>query len=160
MTLAAGRVRTAGPVVHPRLSAIVTAVSCLAHLWFAVENQHGAWLNALLLALAAVCVPCTVHIWRHSSVQALRQVMASALLMVAVHGFLLLAAGSSGHSHPAAGHAAAGAGTGNPSAAAGLLAVIALEITAALLAATLVARLRNDERAPTSHSGGNGTGTF
>jgi hypothetical protein len=133
--------------VHPRLSAVVTAVSCLAHLWLAVENQHGAWLNALMLALAAVCVPCTVHIWRHSRVQALRQVMASALLMVVVHGFLLLAAGSSGHSHPAAGRSAAGAGTGDPSAAVGLLAVIALEITTALLAATLVARLRNEARA-------------
>jgi hypothetical protein len=146
MTLAAGRVRTAGPVLHPRLCAVITAVSCLAHLCLAVENHHGAWLNALMLALAAVCVPCTVHIWRHSRVTAVRQVMASALLMVAVHSFLLLGSGAPGH-----GHSAGVAGTGGPTAAADLLAVLALEITTALLAATLVARLRvNHQRLPST----------
>ncbi|CAI3803799.1 hypothetical protein [Pseudarthrobacter sp. MM222] len=145
MTLAAGRVRQ-GPVLHPRLCAVLTAASCLTHLWLAVENHHGAWLNAVMLALAAVCVPCTVHIWRHSRITALRQVMASALLMVAVHGFLLLGSGASGH-----GHQAGVAGTGDPSATTDLLAVVALEITTALLAATLVARLRvNQQRLPST----------
>ena len=143
MTLDKGRVRTAGPVLHPRLCAVLTAASCLAHLWLAVENHHDAWLNALMLALAAVCVPCTVHIWRHSRVTALRQVMASAVLMVTVHGFLLLESGASGHAHPA------GVAAGDLLAGADLLAVLALEITTALLAATLVARLRvNQQRLP------------
>jgi hypothetical protein len=132
-------VRNAGPVLHPRLCAVITAGSCLAHLWLAVDNHHGAWLSVLMLALAAVCLPCTVHIWRHSRVSALRQVMAAALIMVAVHVVLLLGAGSGGHNH-GAGPASkvldtSGAGT--------LLAVIALEMTTALLAATLVARLRS-----------------
>ncbi|MDP9999359.1 MULTISPECIES: hypothetical protein [Pseudarthrobacter] len=146
MTLAAGRARNAGPVLHSRLCAIITAASCIAHLALAVENHHGAWLNVLMLALAAVCVPCVVHIWRHCRVTALRRVMASALLMVVVHGVLLLASGASGHGHstgmssvlPTSGAAASGA-----AGAAGLLAVIGMEITTALLAATLVARLRS-----------------
>ena len=137
MTLAAGRVRNAGPVLHSRLCAIVTAASCFAHLGLALENHHGAWLNVMMLALAAVCVPCTVHIWRHGRIPALQRVMGCALLMVAVHALLLLGSGASGHSHSAPVSAAADA-----SGAAGLLAVISLEITTALVAATLVARLR------------------
>ena len=133
------RVRTSGPVLHPRLCAVVTAGSCLAHLWLAVENHHGAWLNVLMLALAAVCLPCAVHIWRHSRVSALRQVMAAALIMVAVHVVLLLGVSSGGHNH-SAGPASKVVDT---SGAGAVLAVIALEITTALLAATLVARPRS-----------------
>jgi hypothetical protein len=144
VTLAAGRVRKAGLVLHSRLCAIVTAASCLAHLALAVENHHGAWLNVLMLALAAVCVPCAVHIWRHGRVTALRRVMASALLMVVVHGALLLGNGASGHSH-SAGMPAAPVAPDAPDAsgAAWLLAVIGMELTTALLAATLVARRRS-----------------
>jgi hypothetical protein len=145
VTLAAGRVRDAGLVLHSRLCAIITAASCLAHLALAVENHHGAWLNVLMLALAAVCVPCAVHIWRHSRVTALHRVMASAVLMVAVHGALLLGSGASGHSHSAGMPAVSGAP--DSSGAAGLLAVIGMEITTALLAATLVARLRRSSAA-------------
>ena len=137
MTLAVGRVRNAGLVLHSRLCAIITAASCVAHLALAVENRHGVWLNVLMLALAAVCVPCTVHIWRHGRIAALQRVMGCALLMVAVHALLLLASGASGHSHSAGVSAAA-----DTSGAASLLAVIGLEITTALVAATLVATLR------------------
>lgn len=138
MTTTAGRVRSAGPVLHPRICAALTAVSCLVHLWLAASGHHGAWLGVLMIALAAVCVPCTVHIWRHSRVGALHQVTVSALAMVGLHAVLLLGAGGAGHVH-------GGRPTSNAvdtSGAAGLLLVIGLEITTALLAATLVARLR------------------
>lgn len=116
----------------------MTAASCLTHLGLAAGNQHGTWLNLLMLAMVAVCLPCAVHIWRHGRVTAVRQVMAAALAMTGVHAVLLLGAGSGGAGHihhgTAAGAAPAGSGA--------LLAVIALEVTTALLAATLLARLR------------------
>jgi hypothetical protein len=108
------------------------------HLWLAASGHHGAWLGILMIGLAAVCVPCTVHIWRHSRIGALHQVTVSAVAMITLHSILLLGAGGAGHSH-------GGGPTSNaldPSGAAGLLLVIGLEITTALLAATLVARLR------------------
>ena len=136
-----GRVRTAGPRFHPRVCAVVTAASCAVHVWLAVENHHGLWLTIVMLVLAAVCVPCAVHIWRHSRIAALQQVIACAVLMVAFHWLLLLGRPASGH-----GHSAAGSSIGDTSAAGGLLAVIGMEITTALLAATLIARLRRGTR--------------
>lgn len=100
------------------------------------------WLNLLMLAMVAVCLPCAVHIWRHGRVSALRQVMASALAMTGVHAFLLLGAGASGHAHDGAAAAASAAAGVAHSGAGALLAVIALEVTTALIAATLLARLR------------------
>ncbi len=138
MTTTAGRVRSAGPVLHPRICAALTAVSCAVHLWLAASGHHDAWLGILMIALAAVCIPCTVHIWRHSRVGALHQVTISALAMVGLHAVLLLGAGGAGHAH-------GGRPSSNvvdTSGAAQLLLVIGLEITTALLAATLVARLR------------------
>ncbi|HJW00632.1 MAG TPA: hypothetical protein VJ617_16185 [Arthrobacter sp.] len=134
------RARISGPVLHPRLCAVVVAASSAVHVWLAVQNQHGAWLSALMLALAGVCLPCALHIWRHSRVAAIRRVMACAVSMAALHGLLLLVGGGSG------GHAHTGVPPSNvadASGAGGLLPVIALEITTALLAATLVARLRS-----------------
>ncbi len=110
----------------------------MAHLWLAVSGNHGAWLGFLMIAMAAVCLPCTVHIWRHSRVVSLHQVTAAALAMVVLHAVLLLGAGGSGHAH--GGGPASNAV--DSSGAAQLLLVIGLEITTALLAATLVARLR------------------
>ena len=141
----AGGVRSlagiAGIVFHSRICAVVTAASCLTHLWLAAGNQHGTWLNLLMLAMVAVCLPCAVHIWRHGRTRALRQVMAAALAMTAVHAVLLLGAGPGGAGHGHLGSAAAAAGSA-PAGSGALLAVIALEITTALLAATLLARLR------------------
>jgi hypothetical protein len=145
MTATRGRGRPTGPVLHPRICAVVTAFSCLTHLFLVAENHHGLWLNAIMLAMVAVCLPCTLRIWRGSPVGALRKVMASAVAMTALHAFLLLGAGAgagagaAGHSHGVSGMPAAGAAG---SAGGGLLAIIALEIMTALLAATLVARLR------------------
>src|SRR4051812_43201146 len=121
----AGRVRARGHVLHPRTCAAVTAASCGAHLWLVAGNQHGTWLNVLMLAMVAVCLPCAVHIGRRARVQPLRQVMASALAMTGVHAVLLLCAGTgaSGHIHPAAA-AAAPASAGAASSGAGALLVI------------------------------------
>jgi hypothetical protein len=120
----------------------VTAASCLAHLCLVAGNQHGTWLNVLMLAMVAVCLPCAVHIWRRPRARALRQVMASALAMTGVHAVLLLGFGagaSGGHVHHGAATAAAAV---PPSDSGALLAIIALELTTALAAATLLARLR------------------
>jgi hypothetical protein len=147
VSVAAGwgrRAGVAGLVFHSRICAAVTAASCLAHLWLAAGNQHGTWLNVLMLAMVAVCLPCAVHIWRHGRVTAVRQVMAAALAMTGVHAVLLLGAGSggAGHIHNGAAAAAAAAAGAAPAGPVALLAVIALEVTTALLAATLLARLR------------------
>jgi Kef-type K+ transport system membrane component KefB len=123
----------------------MTAASCLVHVWLVAGNHHGLWLNLVMLAMVAVCLPCTVHIWRHGQVRALRRVTASALAMTGVHALLLLGAGAgagaaaSGHIHHAAAPASASAA---PSGAVALLAIIAVEVTTAMLAATLLARLR------------------
>ena len=138
MTTMTGRVRSTGPVLHPRICAVLTAVSCLVHLWVAAWGHHGAWLGVLMIAVAAICVPCTFHIWRHSRVGALHQVTVSAVAMIALHSVLLLGAGGAGHAHGGGPASSVADTTG----AAGLLLVIGLEITTALLAATLVARLR------------------
>ena len=133
-----------GGMLHSRVCALVTAASCLAHAWLAAGNHHAAWLSALMLAMVAVCLPCALHLWRHSNVAALHRVMASAVGMAAVHTFLLLASGGSAHSHAAAagGLAESEGGGAGESAAAVMLLVVALEMTTAFLAATLVARLR------------------
>ena len=130
--------RRACTPLHSRACAVMTAASCLAHVWLAAGSHHGLWLSALMLAMVAVCMPCTVHVWRRSSVAALRRIMASGIAMAVLHAFLLLAPAGPAHSHAAAAAAAGPEG----SAAAALLAVIALEITTAFLASTLVARLR------------------
>jgi hypothetical protein len=138
-TTAAGCGRAGGSVLHPRLVAVVTAVSCVVHLWVAAVGHHGVWLGVLMVALTAVCVPCTVHIWRHSRVGALHQVIVSALLMVALHTVVLLGAGGAGHAHGGRPASSAAHATGSTQ----LLLVIGLELATALLAATLVARLRH-----------------
>jgi len=135
-----------GIVFHSRTCAAVTAASCLAHLWLVAGNQHGTWLNLLMLAMVAVCLPCAVHILRHGRISALRQVMAAALAMTGVHAVLLLGAGAGGAGHSHHGTAAAASAGAAPSGSGALLAVMALEMTTALLAATLLARLRAQPR--------------
>ena len=137
-TTAAGRPGAKGPVLHSRLVAVVTAAGCAAHLWLAAAGRHGLWLSVFMLALAAVCLPCTVHIWRHSRMGALHQVTVAAVAMAALHGFLLLGAGGAGHAHAGAPPSSLAHANGAPE----LLLVIALELMTALLAASLVSRLR------------------
>lgn len=131
--------RSDGPTLHAKMCGAVTAGSCLFHLWLVAENRHALWLNALMLAMVAVCLPCTVHIWRHLRIGPLQRVMASAVVMAILHVFLFLGTGAGSHHH--APSAAAMTGSGGHSAAMSL-GVIGLELTTALLAATLVARLR------------------
>jgi hypothetical protein len=131
------RARTSGPVLHPRVCAVLTIFSCLIHLWIAGSGQHGPWLNLLMVGLAAVCMPCAVHIWRHSRLQDLHRVTAAALAMVALHSILLFGSGG-GHSH--SGRPVTG--LDKASGATQLLLIIGLELLSALIAATLVARLR------------------
>lgn len=118
--------------------AVVTVLCCAAHLWLAASGHHGAWLTVLMVVLAAACLPCAVHIWRYSRVGALHQVAGAAAAMAGLHAFLLLGSGSAGHSHA---HVPASSAA-HADAAGGLLLVIALELVTALLAASLVARLR------------------
>ena len=141
MTVAGGVDRRAGLGLHSRICAAVTAASCLLHVWLVAGNQHGLWLNVLMLAMVAVCLPCALHIWRHGQVRALRRVTASALAMTAVHALLLLGAGAGDHIHHETAAAPAAAGAAFSSAGA-LLAIIAVEVTTAMLAATLLARHR------------------
>lgn len=141
-TTTEGRVRANGPVLHARLVAVVTAVSCAAHLWLAASGGHGVWVSIVMLVLAAVCVPCAVHIWRHCTADALHKVSGTALVMVAVHTALLLGAGGAGHAHAGT----ASTYNGDNSANAQLLLVIAVEMATAMLTATLVARLRHRGR--------------
>ena len=165
MTALPGWGRTAGPVpgtspfatgrrvLHARAVSLVTAASCVVHLWLVAGNHHGPWLGAVMLAMVGVCLPCAVHLWRGGRERALRQVMGCALAMTGLHAVLLLGgsafsgAGAPGHSHAGA---AAGAGFVGSAAwgsgAGGLLAVVVLEITTAFLAATLLARLRSVPR--------------
>jgi hypothetical protein len=75
--------------------------------------------------------------------------MACALTMAVLHAFLLLAGGSSDHGHPMSVGAVVGAAT---SAAAASLAIIGVEITTALVAATLIARLRSVPEGPVSQA--------
>jgi hypothetical protein len=135
-----------GIVFHSRICAAVTAASCLAHLWLVAGNQHGTWLNLLMLAMVAVCLPCAVHILRHGRSSALRRVMAAALAMTGVHAVLLLGAGAGGAGHSHHGTAAAASAGAAPSDSLALLSVMALELSTALLAATLLARFRAQPR--------------
>ena len=138
-----------GRILHSRAVAVVTAGSCAVHLWLAAVNHHGVWPGAVMLAMVGVCLPCAVHLWRGAGERSLRQVMGCALAMTALHAVLLLgvpaiAGGVPGHAH--AGAAAQLGGAGDASRAAGLMAVVGLEITTAFLAATLLARLRSVPR--------------
>ena len=145
-------------VLHSRAVSLVTAASCVVHLWLVAGNHHGPWLGAVMLAMVGVCLPCAVHLWRGGREKALRQVMGCALAMTALHAVLLLGGsafsggGASGHFHTGAapgadllGSGAVGSGTLGSGAGA-LLAVVVLEITTAFLAATLLARLRSVPR--------------
>ncbi|MBT2596875.1 hypothetical protein [Arthrobacter sp. ISL-72] len=156
----AGPVFRRRPVVHSRIVAAVTVGSCLVHLGLAAGNHHGPWLNLLMLAMAGICLPCAVHIWRHGRERALRQVMACALVMTALHAILLLRGGAGlggaalgGHGHhgtpvlsvlelPALELSVLELQGAGAASAEGMLAVVVLEITTAMLAATLLARLR------------------
>ncbi|MFE4541675.1 hypothetical protein [Arthrobacter sp. NPDC056727] len=136
----------AGRMLHSRAVAAVTAASCVVHLWLVAGNHHGLWLGAVMIVMVGVCLPCALHLWHGAREAALRQVMGCALAMTALHAVMLLGtpvlSGALGHSHAGAAADAGLSGSG----AAGLMAMVVLEITTAFLAATLLARLRSVPR--------------
>lgn len=110
-----------------------------------------------MLAMAAFCLPCVLPLWRAGSVPAARMLMASALLMVAVHAVpLLVRDGSGGHHHAAGPAVAAVSAAAGAEATAALLAVVGWELVVAMLAATWLRRrehfreCRPDPAAPAS----------
>jgi hypothetical protein len=108
-----------------------------------------------MLAMVGVCLPCAVHLWRGAGERPLRQVMGCALAMTALHAVLLLyvpasGGGLSGHAHAGAAVPGAAAVAVTASEPAGLMAIVAVEITTAFLAATLLARLRSVPRTAAS----------
>lgn len=101
-------------------------------------------MAVLAAAMAVACLPCAWHLWRGPSVGAARAVIAMSLAMVAVHGTLVVAGAGvhgdaqSGH---AQGHHAAASAPVDPHAQT-MLAIIAVELSTALLAAAWVRRQR------------------
>ncbi|MBJ2121496.1 hypothetical protein I6N91_10955 [Arthrobacter sp. MSA 4-2] len=109
-----------------------------------IGSHHPWWLNVLMIVMVAVCLPCAVHIWRRPTTPVLHQVMISALSMAVLHAGLMLAPGTSAppdHSH---GNGSAAASQVTDAANEQTLGVIGLEIGTAMLASTLVARIRSN----------------
>ena len=124
-----------------RLCSAVALVSIAAHLWMAWEHRAMPWESALMVVMAAVCLPCAVAVWRHAHDKAVQLLMVMALLMVAVHAALLLAPGAMAASHGSMGSMTMPVhGDGNQMDA--MLGIIALELVVALMAAWVVRRSR------------------
>ncbi|MFW3168765.1 hypothetical protein [Geodermatophilus sp. CPCC 206100] len=87
-------------VVRPvRLAALASALGGCAHLGTAWAHP-GAAVRVLLVAMAAVCLPCAVHLWRGragAGTWCVTVLMAAA--MVLVH-LVLVASGGHGHHDP------------------------------------------------------------
>lgn len=130
-----------GPFLHARICAWAVFLSSAMHLWMAVGEHHPWWMKGVMLTMVGVCLPCALHIWRHSSVKALQKVAAWAVGMAALHLLLVLAAPSAGHAHGMVlPHARSSTGP--------TLVIIAVEMALALTASTLVARLRAGQFQP------------
>ncbi|MFC4371983.1 hypothetical protein [Citricoccus nitrophenolicus] len=132
-------------LLHGRLCAGATAGSCVLHI-FLVNSLHPWWLNLMIIVMVGVCVPCAAHIWHRPKVRALRQISIAALMMAALHAGLMLFQTPQGHVHGTQ-HSVMLQVTdaGNAS----TVAVIVVELLTALLASTLLARLRREGSAQT-----------
>lgn len=145
----AGEGRRAG--LPARLCATVALASVGAHVWMGWQHRAMPWEAALMLLMAAVCLPCAVDVWRGAHRRAVTILFAMALAMVAVHGALLVGSGSMGaHQHGAMsamgamgsmGDAGAQGAAANPLAAS-MLGIIALELGVAMAAAWVMRRTR------------------
>ncbi|MCW2135429.1 hypothetical protein [Arthrobacter sp. VKM Ac-2550] len=133
----------AGTGWHARLCSLAAFVAIAAHFWMAWAHRDSWWQAGVMLAMAVVCLPCALVLWRTAGVEPAKMLMLAALAMAAFHAVLLLLPnGGVGHSHhtgvaalaPAA--TAAGAGTG------GMLVLISWEIVTGMLAATWLRRRR------------------
>ncbi|MHA7303747.1 hypothetical protein ACX80E_00625 [Arthrobacter sp. TMN-49] len=125
-----------------RLCAAVALAAVGAHVWMAWAHRAMPWESALMLLMAAACLPCAVDVWRRGHERAVRLIFVMSLVMVAVHVALLLGSGSKpGSHHGGMGAQLAGAADSHPQPAA-MLGVVALELAVAFLAARLMRRGR------------------
>ncbi|MEB7502898.1 hypothetical protein [Arthrobacter koreensis] len=128
--------RSAALRLHGRACAGLAVLNAAVHLL--LFQGHGWFLGTAMVLMAAACLYCALRLWRAPDAGEARMMMGSGLSMAGIHAALLLAGGlGGGH----AGHTGQ-ASTGSASGDTGMLLVLALELAAALTAATLVARLR------------------
>lgn len=131
-----------------RLCAAVALGSVGAHAWMAWEHRAMPWEGALMLLMAAACLPCAVFVWRRGHERSVQLLFVMALAMVAVHAVLLLAPGSTaGRGHGGMDPMGAMGTMGGSMAGvvmqpAPMLGVIALELAVAMLAAWAMRRSR------------------
>jgi hypothetical protein len=112
------------------------------------EHRAMPWEGALMLLMAAACLPCAVFVWRRGHERSVQLLFVMALAMVAVHAVLLLAPGSTaGRGHGGMDPMGAMGTMGGSMAGvvmqpAPMLGVIALELAVAMLAAWAMRRSR------------------
>lgn len=130
----------AGPGFHARACAGAALLSAALHLQMA--GQHAGLMAGAMALMALMCLPCVLPLWRSGSVGAARMMMGGALAMVAVHAVLLLAAGGGGAGHQHGGVPAVAVATDGAGAQATftMLALVAWELAAAMLAAAWLRR--------------------
>lgn len=102
-----------------------------------------SWESALMLLMAAACLPCAVTLWRHGHERAVQIMFTMSLAMVGVHAALLLGPGAVVGSHHGGGHPIITSAVGSHPQPMAMLAVIALELAVALLAAWAMRRSRD-----------------
>jgi len=132
-----------------RLCAAIALASVGAHVWMAWEHRAMPWEGALMLLMAAACLPCAVSVWRRGHVRGVQLLFGMALTMVGVHTILLLAPGAmAGHGHGGMGSMGSTASMGVDLAggvpgSVSMLGIVALELALAALAAWSMRRARS-----------------
>ena len=122
--------------LHGRACAGLAGVNAAAHL--VLFQGHGWFLGMAMVMMAAACLYCALRLWHAPDAGEARMMMGSGLSMAGIHAALLLAGGLGGGHAGHSGQPSPGSASGDT----GMLLVLALELAAALTAATLVARLR------------------
>ncbi|KAE8765774.1 hypothetical protein [Georgenia thermotolerans] len=126
-----------------RAVALGSALAVVAHIGMAVTMRHDGLLAPAMVAMALMCLPCTVALWRGGQAGALRMLIGASAAMALVH--LALVTGLPGHAHGGHRHAAPVAADLHPEAGSGamsMLLLIALELCVAYAAAHLLRSLR------------------
>ncbi|POH75284.1 hypothetical protein [Arthrobacter glacialis] len=125
-----------------RLCAAVAVASVGAHVLMAWVHRAMLWESALMLLMAAVCLPCAVAMWRRGHEQAVQGLFVMSLVMVAVHtGFLLGPGSMAGPHHAGVGSMVTRTAGSHPQPSA-MLGIVALELAVAMLAALVMRRSR------------------
>lgn len=124
---------------------LVSLVSVVVHLWSALVGNHGLWMSAFMIAMAAACLPCTLMLLRSCSPRGLTVMISLAATSAVVHGTILVSAFMAPGSH--AGHAGHGTAEAATAGSAGhgveLIALIVLEVGVLILASDLKARTQD-----------------